>query len=244
MSQELYHHGILGMKWGIRRYQNKDGSLTDKGRKRLERSGFKNSNISVSKDQTLYRVSGSDEELGSERKYAALTKGEADIYKKYADLGYLGKEAKENGKIYELSSNRDLKVAQAHDVIEELLSTVGDRKVSEMTNRDVYSYDKKYTKFLSKIGNKTVSDVVFNADKYNRKGQMLYTRRGYGSEATTQMFQAAMANLKDYRVGTKTLGNLSRKGYDIAVDIEDYYSQSWAKTPVIILNPKDSVKKK
>ena len=33
-SDELYHHGILGMKWGIRRFQNKDGSLTPQGRKR------------------------------------------------------------------------------------------------------------------------------------------------------------------------------------------------------------------
>ena len=32
---QLYHHGILGMRWGIRRYQNKDGSLTPEGRKRL-----------------------------------------------------------------------------------------------------------------------------------------------------------------------------------------------------------------
>lgn len=31
---ELYHHGILGQKWGVRRFQNKDGSLTSAGKKR------------------------------------------------------------------------------------------------------------------------------------------------------------------------------------------------------------------
>ena len=31
---ELYHHGIKGMHWGIRRYQNQDGSLTEAGKKR------------------------------------------------------------------------------------------------------------------------------------------------------------------------------------------------------------------
>lgn len=35
----LAHHGIEGQKWGVRRYQNEDGSLTSEGRKRYQRTG-------------------------------------------------------------------------------------------------------------------------------------------------------------------------------------------------------------
>ena len=38
MSEHLAHHGIKGQKWGVRRFQNPDGSLTDAGQKRYDKN--------------------------------------------------------------------------------------------------------------------------------------------------------------------------------------------------------------
>lgn len=42
-DDELYHHGVKGQRWGIRRYQNPDGTLTEKGKAKL--SKYKNKQI-------------------------------------------------------------------------------------------------------------------------------------------------------------------------------------------------------
>ena len=40
-DNELYHHGILGQRWGVRRFQNPDGSLTDAGKRHYEKKDTK-----------------------------------------------------------------------------------------------------------------------------------------------------------------------------------------------------------
>ena len=68
-ASELYHHGIKGMKWGVRRYQNPDGSLTDEGRRRYLK-GYSRFNY----------------ESNASRKYAKKYGEDSEKYKKSREL--------------------------------------------------------------------------------------------------------------------------------------------------------------
>lgn len=52
-ADELKHYGIKGMKWGVRRFQNKDGSLTADGRKRYSGENLKDIQKQVNQGKTV-----------------------------------------------------------------------------------------------------------------------------------------------------------------------------------------------
>lgn len=68
----LLHYGIKGQKWGIRRFQNKDGSLTAAGRKRYSDEGSGNDIKSMSDDELRTRLN----RLNMEKQYKQLTSKE------------------------------------------------------------------------------------------------------------------------------------------------------------------------
>lgn len=91
---ELMHYGIRGMKWGIRRYQNKDGTLTAAGKQRdraqnrkQARKEINKSRKSASKNRSLMSDAELDrriKRLEKEKKLRELTESEVSPGKSYA----------------------------------------------------------------------------------------------------------------------------------------------------------------
>lgn len=110
--EELYHHGVKGQKWGVRRYQNADGSLTEMGRLRLKGANRKSSlikeqlgidvnnrvfykhdkndsrNVSLNKGHKVYHVSPNEikQLRDGQDLFVSATKTDRDIYKSFLTM--------------------------------------------------------------------------------------------------------------------------------------------------------------
>lgn len=72
----IYHHGILGQKWGVRRYQKEDGTLTSAGKARYNDDGTKKNAKDMSDDD----LRSATNRLNNERNYnSALGKNSRNV---------------------------------------------------------------------------------------------------------------------------------------------------------------------
>ena len=128
-NEEIYHFGIKGMKWGIRRFQNRDGSLTNAGRiRQKEPRGSSSKQASktlaeqipadkgfvVPKGSTVYRLAGSDNFMKRGYTFVDITSDLNRVYEHQADL----KETIDGkyDRTYKMHTSKALKFATAGEV--------------------------------------------------------------------------------------------------------------------------------
>ncbi len=134
-SSVLTHHGILGQKWGVRRYQNKDGTLTAQGQKRYDRDI--KSNLAKKKDSRIDTSSPDPKRWvkeDTERK-KKLVDTSSDLIKEMKNL--------ENS-----SSPKPTRIKMD-------LSKMSDKEMRDKINRELL--EQQYNKLFAEVSQPTIS---------------------------------------------------------------------------------------
>lgn len=145
---ELYHHGIKGQKWGVRRFQNKNGSLTPAGQKRYG-STRPDSKINSKEYHAEYekrrdKYAEADPEYSKAKKYRDEAYKLLDEYDFDADDGGGGRteaDRKAGAKYMELMEKYDdlateIRARACEKATKDMIEKYGEKKVKYMERKD------------------------------------------------------------------------------------------------------------
>lgn len=221
---ELYHHGIKGQKWGIRRFQNKDGSFTPAGRKRYSISRNKDGVQVIKKGSEMHRVTTNP---NSQRKgHAYVSFMDADVKGYQHEITEWRAVGKKNVKTYDLTMKltKDLKIANEGEKAKAFVKLVENQKVDYQS---MYVVQNKYS---DSKGN-YVGRLKNVRDRWVRQGMDLDMANAY------TLFAMSLYESPQNRNALFT--ELSKKGFGAIEDMEDSFSHRMK--PLIIFERENTL---
>lgn len=246
-NEYLKHYGVLGMKWGVRRYQNKDGSLTTSGKRR--RSQNKNRVLSNKRKKNIEGKSNRDDKankrLSTGKKVTlavgttAIVAAGAYFVHKYRTMNAdavikKGKEFQRMGRIGEDLSKpfyaSYLKSDNKAYLKNDFFGTNWKTQKILTSNRDLKIAGKRVSldTFSEWVNTSPIAKEKFSSLDTSTKGNV---KRAYSA------FNRSMnsPDMRDKRVFNDFYSRLSNKGYDAIRDVNDQV-YSGMKSPIFIFN--------
>lgn len=250
-SNELAHHGIKGMKWGVRRFQRKDGSLTPSGKKRYSDSDqreriLKEGGTIVSKGTTFNRVSTENEtKANKDRTYLTYKDSDHDYYKQHmTDF----RRSYGTKTMWDMSyeSVKDIMVPSHEKQVDEFVNLYKNKKmklVREMSE----TYAMREVVNLGIGTNAIQNDPVVRQFYQQQKAE---AHRTYSSLSDKELkstgYQDFMKMYSDMPMSKVYQKSLKKQGYNAMRDDNDILYNTMDKinpeSSVIVFDPRKNVK--
>lgn len=164
MTNDLTHWGIKGMKWGIRRFQNKDGSLTALGKNRKQQNDKPEEAVKRKKEIFLKSKSAKEQKQQNDKPEETVEQKKERVLK--------SKSAKELYKNADLFSDAELQKAYNRLMLEKNIANLAGSEISKGQKfvNNAIDFGKKANDFAD-TGIKTYNNVAKIYNSLSNKGK-------------------------------------------------------------------------